>query len=182
MFLHRLDTDLITSRLGNVSNPSVGVVSRLVVDAKETNMNAARCEHWNLELGIDGRSAPRLGADRWHQIHVRLDVAFGLARKALDAPDNRLLFGLVLGAAKGMLDLGLGRVFGDGYLDDDVGRKELIREIGNHLEVDRNSKREKWKKENVSNGDSNRSTCTKEMRKQNKTKQNRTHFVKLCSS
>ena len=68
-------------------------------------------------------------------------MAFRLAREAFDTPDNRLLFGFVLGAAKGVLDLGLGSVFGDGYLDHDVGRKELIREIGNHLEVDRNSKR-----------------------------------------
>lgn len=37
---HNLNTDLITPRLGNVSDPSVGVVSRLVVDAKETNVDA----------------------------------------------------------------------------------------------------------------------------------------------
>ena len=63
-------------------------------------------------------------------------MALGLAREALDTPDNRLLFGFVLGATERVLDLGLGSIFGNGYLDHHVGRKELIREIGNNLEVD----------------------------------------------
>ena len=106
-------------------------------------MDPTRRKHWNLELGIDGRSAPWFGANRRHQVHVRLNVAFRLTREALDTPYNRLLFGFVFGTAKGMLDLGLGGVFGDGYLDHNVGRKELIREVGNDLEIDRNSEREK---------------------------------------
>ena len=38
---HFLDTDLITPRLGDVSDPSVGVVSGLVVNTKETHVNPA---------------------------------------------------------------------------------------------------------------------------------------------
>jgi len=101
-------------------------------------VDPTRREHWNLKLGIDGWSAPWLGTNRGHQIHVRLNMALRLAREALDTPHNRLLFGFVLGTAKRVLDLGLGGVFGDGYLDHDVGRKELVREIGNDLEVDGN--------------------------------------------
>ena len=123
------------------------MVSRLVVDTKETNVNPTRCKHGNLEFGIDGGSTPWLGANRGHQIDVCLNVAFGLARESLNTPHNCLLFGFVLGAAKGMLDLGLGRVFGNRYLNDDVGCKELIREIGNHLEVDGNSGIEKKEEE-----------------------------------
>lgn len=67
-------------------------------------------------------------------------MALGLAREALDTPDDRLLFGFVLGTAKGVLDLGLGGVFRNGYLDHHVGCKELIREVGNNLEVDGKSK------------------------------------------
>ena len=68
-------------------------------------------------------------------------MTLGLAREALDTPDNCLLFGFVLGTTKRVLDLGLGGVFGNGYLDHHVGRKELIREIGNNLEVDGKSER-----------------------------------------
>ena len=105
-------------------------------------MDAARCKHRNLKFGIDGRSAPWLGAYRGHQVHIRLDVTFGLSGETLHTPYNGLLFWFILGTAKGMLDLCLGSVFGDWYLDHNVGSKQLIREISNHREIDDNSGRE----------------------------------------
>lgn len=74
-----LNSDLITSSLGNVSHPSVGVVSRFVVHSKETNVNSAGGKHRNLKFGTDGWSIPWLGPCGWHQIHVCLNVPLGLA-------------------------------------------------------------------------------------------------------
>ena len=109
-------------------------------------MNAAGSEHGDLELGVDWRSTPWLGARRGHQVNVCVDVAFSLSGKSLYTPDNSLLFWLVLGTAKRMFDLCFCGVLWDRYLDDNVGSKELVREIGNYLEIDGNSGEHKRKK------------------------------------
>ena len=66
-------------------------------------------------------------------------MALGLSREALDTPYNRLLFWLIFGATKGMLDLCLGSVLWDGYLNNNVGSEKLVRKIGDHLQIDGNS-------------------------------------------
>jgi hypothetical protein len=145
-----LDTNLIAPCLRDVSDPSIGVVSRLVVDTKKTNMDTARCKHWNLKFGIDGRSTPWLGAYCRHQVHIRLNGTFGLPGETLHTPYNCLLFWFILGTTEGMLDLCLCSVFWDWYLDYNVGSKQLIREISNHRDIDGNSGREGVGEENYS--------------------------------
>jgi hypothetical protein len=66
-------------------------------------------------------------------------VALGLSRETFDTPHNGLLFGLVFGSTKESLDLGLGGILGNGNLDDNMSRKQLVRKVGNDLEVDGNS-------------------------------------------
>jgi hypothetical protein len=133
-----LNTNLVVASLCNVSYPSIGVVSRLVVYTKETNVDSAGGEHRHLKFNIDRRTTPRFGSNRGHEVNFGANMAFGLSSKALDTPNNRLLFWFVLGSTKGMLNLGLGRVFGYGHLENNVSGVQLIREIGNHLQVNRN--------------------------------------------
>ena len=89
-------------------------------------MNAAGSEHGNLELYINRRSAPWLGPNSRHEIYLSIYVAFCLAGKSLDTPDDGLLFRLILGTSKGMLDFGLGSVFGDGNFQDNMSGVQLI--------------------------------------------------------
>lgn len=103
-------------------------------------------------------------------------MALGLAREALDTPDNRLLFGFVLGTTEGVLDLGLGGIFGNRYLDHHVGRKELVRESGNYLEVDGKSKKQNRQRKNGLD------PSTKGVFINTFQTNKNTHFVKLCSS
>lgn len=133
-----LNTDLVTASLGNVSDPSIGVVARLVINSKESNVHSTGSEHGNLELGTNRWAAPRLGAHSGHQLHVRLNMALGLSWESLDTPYNRLLLWFVLGTSKGMLDLGLGCILRYRNFDYHVSRKELIRKVCNNLEIDRN--------------------------------------------
>ena len=132
-----LDTNLVVARFGDVSNPSVGVVTTLIVDSKETHMDTTSRKHGNLEFCIDGRSAPWLWSHRGHQIDIGLNVTLGLAWESLDTPNDSLLFWFVLCSAKRMLDFRLCRVLGHRYLDDDMSGKQLVREISNHFQVDR---------------------------------------------
>jgi hypothetical protein len=113
------------------------VITRLVVDSQKANMNATRSKHGDLKFHIDRRATPRLGTDRWHELHFSINVALGLSWETLDAPHNGLLLRLILGAAKESLNLGLGRILGNGNLDNHMSSKELIRKVGNHLEVNR---------------------------------------------
>lgn len=48
--VYHLDTNLIRTSLGNVSDPTIRVVPWLVVDTQESNMNATGGEHGNLKL------------------------------------------------------------------------------------------------------------------------------------
>jgi hypothetical protein len=134
-----LNTNLIVSSLGNVSDPSLSVVTRLVVHSQESNMHTTGGKHGNLELHINGRSVPWLGADRGHEVDFGINMTLGLSGEPLDTPHNRLLFWFVLGSSKQSLDLGLGSILGDRNLDDNVGCKELVRKVGNDLEIDGNS-------------------------------------------
>ena len=110
--LHRgtLDTNLVVASLGNVPYPSVGVVSRLVIDSQKADMDTTRGEHGHLKVGTNGWSAPWLRPHGGHQIHIGRNVALGLSGETLDPPNNGLLFWFVLGTAKRVLDLGFGRV------------------------------------------------------------------------
>mmetsp|Transcript_12864 Transcript_12864/g.21348 ORF Transcript_12864/g.21348 Transcript_12864/m.21348 type:complete len:341 (+) Transcript_12864:43-1065(+) len=135
-----LDTNLIVTSLGNVSHPSLRMVSRLVVHSQESNVHTTCCKHGNLELHIDGRSVPWLRTDRGHEVDFGIDVTLCLSWETLDTPYNSLLFGFVFGSSKQGLDLGLGSILGDGDLDHNVSRKELVRKVGNDLEIDGNSR------------------------------------------
>ena len=113
------------------------MVSRLVVDSQETNMDTAGSKHGNLKFHIDWRTTPCFRADSWHELDFGINMAFCLSWKALDAPDDSLLLGLVLGPSKECLNLGLGRILGNGNLNHDVSGEELIRKVCNHLEINR---------------------------------------------
>ena len=125
------------------------MVTTFVIYPKEADVDSTGCKHGHLELGTDWRTAPGLGANRRHEFDIGLNVTLGLAGEALDTPHNGLLFRFILGTAKGMLDLGLGSVLGHWNLDDDVCGKQLVRKVGNDLQVDRQSATEKQEKENV---------------------------------
>lgn len=109
-------------------------------------MHTTCSEHRNLEFGTDWRSAPWFWSNCRHQVDLRLDVAFCLSRKSLYSPHDSLLFGLIFGAAKRILNLCLGGILRDGYLDDDVSGKQLIRKIGNHFKIDRHPENNKSKR------------------------------------
>jgi hypothetical protein len=118
-----LNTDLVVSSLGNVSDPSVGMVARLVIDTQKSNVHSTGSKHWNLELGTNGWATPWLRADGGHQIHVGCNMALSLSRESFDTPYNSLFLGFVLGASKGMLDLCLGSILWHRNFDYHVGRK-----------------------------------------------------------
>lgn len=102
------------------------MVTRLVVDTQEADVDTTGGEHGNLKLGTNRRAAPRFRAHRRHEVHFGLNVAFVLSGKALDTPHNRVLLRFVFRSAKRMLNLCLGRVLRHWNLDDHVRRKELI--------------------------------------------------------
>lgn len=106
-------------------------------------MHSTGSEHRYLEFHIDGRPAPRLGSNRWHEVDFGTDVAFCLAGKSLDTPHNGLLFGFILGSAERMLDLGFRRILWYRDLQHHVSGIQLIREIRNDLEVDRDPEKKK---------------------------------------
>ena len=93
-------------------------------------------EHGDLELNIYGRTTPWFRSHRRHKVYLRIDMTLGLSSESLDTPNNRLLLRFVFGSSKRVLDLGLGRVLRYGYLENDVRGVQLIREVGNHLQVD----------------------------------------------
>jgi hypothetical protein len=132
-----LDTNLIASCLGDVSHPSICVVTRLIVDAEETNVNSASCEHGYLKLYIDWWSTPSLGPGRRHQIDISRKHTLRLSGEALHPPNDGLLLGLVLGPSERVLNLCLGSILRNGDLDHNVRRKQLIGKVGNDLEIDR---------------------------------------------
>ena len=132
-----LDTNLIASSLCDVSHPSICVVTRLIIDAQESNMNSACCEHGYLKLYIDRWSTPSLGPGRRHEIDVSRKHTLRLPGEALHPPNDSLLLWLVLGPAKRVLNLCLGRILRNGDLDHNVRRKQLIGKVGNDLQIDR---------------------------------------------
>mmetsp|Transcript_2259 Transcript_2259/g.4842 ORF Transcript_2259/g.4842 Transcript_2259/m.4842 type:complete len:263 (-) Transcript_2259:731-1519(-) len=138
IFRNLLDSNLIIPSLCNVPDPSTRVVPRLIEDTKKANMDTTGGKHRNLELGVNRRPTPRLGAHRRHQVNIRMDVALRFTGKTLDTPYNRLLFWFVLCATKGVLNLCLCGILWDRYFDNNVCSKELIREISNHLHIDGN--------------------------------------------
>ena len=131
-----LNTDLVIASLGNVTDPTICVVPRFVIDSQKADMHSTGRKHRYLEFHIDGRSAPRLGANCWHKVDFCTNLTFSFSSKPLDTPDNGLLLGFVLGSPERLLDLGLGGIFWDGNLYHDMRGIQLIREISNNLEVD----------------------------------------------
>jgi len=131
-----LDTNLIVSSLRNVTNPSVRMVARLVVDTQKADMHSTGREHWYLKFDINGRSAPWFRADSRHEVNFGTDLTFRLAGKSLDTPNNGLLFRFVLGTAKRLLNLGLGSILWYGNLQHHVCGVQLIGKVCNNLEVD----------------------------------------------
>lgn len=115
------------------------MVARLVIDAQEPHVYPARREHGNLELHVDRRPAPCLSPDGRDQVHFCRQHAFRLAREALHPPHDRLLLRLVLCPSERVLDLGFCCVLGNRYLDHHVRREQLVREVGDDLQVDGNA-------------------------------------------
>lgn len=112
------------------------MVAGLVINTQESNVDTTGCEHWNLELDINRWSTPGLGSNGGHEVYFRTNLAFCLARKSLHTPDNGLLLWFVLGTSEGLLDLSLGGVLRNRNLKNHVSGIQLVREIGNHLQVD----------------------------------------------
>lgn len=133
-----LNTDLVVASFRNVTNPTICMVPGLVIDSQKANMNSTGCKHRYLKFHIDRWSAPRLGTHRWHEVNFCANVTLGLTGKTLDAPDNGLLLGFVLRAPKIVLDLGLGSILWHGNLYHHMSGVQLIREIGNNLQIDGN--------------------------------------------
>jgi hypothetical protein len=132
-----LDSDLVVSSLGNVSDPTIRVISGLVIDTQKSHMHSTGREHGHLKFGIDWWSTPRLGSNGRHKIYVGLNVTLGLSRETFYSPYNRLLFWFIFGTSEGMLDFCLSSIFRHWNLDYYMSSKELIRKIGNNLEIDR---------------------------------------------
>mmetsp|Transcript_54225 Transcript_54225/g.80904 ORF Transcript_54225/g.80904 Transcript_54225/m.80904 type:complete len:279 (-) Transcript_54225:552-1388(-) len=135
-----LDTDLVRSSFRNVTDPSLRMVSGLVVDTQKAHMDPTCSEHRNLKLGVDRGTTPRLGANRRHQVNFCVNVALRLSRESLDTPNDGLLLWFVLGPTKECLNLGPGCILRNRNLDDDMGGKQLIRKVGDDLEVNGHSR------------------------------------------
>jgi hypothetical protein len=131
-----LDSNLVVSGLGDVTDPSVGVVTRFIIDTQKSYMHSTCSEHGYLEFCVDRRSAPRLRSDGWHQINFCLNVTLGLSREALHTPYDSLLLWFVLGATERILDLGLCGILGYRDLDHDMSSEKLIRKVCNNLKID----------------------------------------------
>lgn len=104
-------------------------------------MHATRSKHRNLKLNPNRRSDPWFGPHGRHEVNFCVNVALSLTRETLDAPDNGLLFRFIFGSAKESLDFGLRSILRNRNLDDNVSSKQLIREIGDDLEINGNSVR-----------------------------------------
>lgn len=60
------NANLISPSFGDIPYPSIGVISRFIVDTQKSDMNATGSKHWNLKFYIDGWSTPCLISNGWH--------------------------------------------------------------------------------------------------------------------
>eukprot|EP00968_Pinguiococcus_pyrenoidosus_P002251 scaffold122_cov236-Pinguiococcus_pyrenoidosus.AAC.2 len=100
------------------------------------DVDAGRAEHRHLELHLDGRPRPGLLAGARHEFYRRREQRLRLAGELLDAPHDGALLRLEARAPSADVDVGAGRVGGDGDLKNDVGGVELGLEHRDDLEVD----------------------------------------------
>lgn len=139
---NHLNTNLIPSRFGDVPNPSICMITTLIVHSQKPYMHTRGCKHGHLKLHIDRWTNPCLGTNCTDQFQVNCEHALSFAGEAFDSPYNSILFWFVFSTSKGVFDFGFRCVFRNRDFDYYMGSKELFGEVGDYFEIDGTSKME----------------------------------------